>query len=129
MAAESALNISAFSNGTDSNHTRVLLWENRNGVYYRPDGEWLYNMSRNSTVPWDDQEAMNSLFIQWFQLENLPGWWDIFKVFVVWILVVSTFLVCGPSFRLHAGTDPVAVAPVPSLAGGWHYDYSRGSSD
>lgn len=30
------------------------------------NAEPLQNMSINGTIPWDDQEALNELFSQWF---------------------------------------------------------------
>lgn len=93
MAAESALNMSALANLTDFNHTQYKL-SNVNGVLTFGDGQWLYNMSRNDTIPWDHQDGMNGLIQQWMRLENLPGWLKIAKFIAYFLWTVSTILVC-----------------------------------
>lgn len=86
------------ANLTDSS-SNYTVRVNANGVLLRSDSQWAYNMSRNSTVPWDNQEAMTSLIIQWIRLENLPGWWDIFKLIAMFSSLILTLVVSLQHFR------------------------------
>jgi len=90
--------MTALANLTDSSSNDTVR-VNANGVFIRPDGQWAYNMSTNSTVPWNNKEVLNNLIAQWIRLENLPGWWDIFKLIAILSMLILTLVVSLPPFR------------------------------
>ncbi|GAB7365781.1 hypothetical protein MBLNU230_g7116t1 [Neophaeotheca triangularis] len=70
--------------------------------------------SRNNTIPWDDEEALQQRFQQWAKLQNLPPWSSMFTFFA-WVAFV--IITTGLSYTLWDVTATLAIseAPEPTL--------------